>query len=130
MNRQAHIIFILHTYVRMEIHEVESIVRGYHIYKDIWSAAVGSTLSCWQERFNPHDSYAVAVIKDDVAVGHVPRNISVACSAFLRRGGVITCTITGVRQYSSDLLQGGLEIPCRLTFSGSTKEVGKIQKRH
>lgn len=63
-----------------------------------------------------------------MVVGHVPRNISVACSAFLRRAGALTCTVTGVRQYSSDLPQGGLEIPCRLTFSASTKEVGKIQK--
>ena len=52
----------------METYEVESVVRGYHIYKDIWSAAVGSTLSCRHERFNPHDSYAAAVIKDDVAI--------------------------------------------------------------
>ena len=63
----------------METHEVESIVRGYHIYKDIWSAAVGS---------NPHDSYAVTMIKDDVAAKK--------CGMF--RGGVMTCTITGVRQ--------------------------------
>ena len=68
------------------------------------------------------------MIKDNVLVGHVPRNISVACSAFLRRGGIITCTITGARQYSSDLPQGGLEIPCRLTFSASSKEISKIKK--
>ena len=89
----------------METHEAESIVRGYHIYKDIWSAAVGS---------NPHDSYAVAMIKDDVAAKKY--------FSGMFRGGVMTCTITGVRQYSSDLPQGGL------TFSGSTKEVETIQK--
>ena len=81
--KRCDIIIILRACVsRMETHEVESAVRGYHIYKDIWSAAVGSTLSCRQERFNPHDSYAVAVIKDDVVVGHVPRNISVAYLQF------------------------------------------------
>ena len=65
------------------------------------------------------------MIKDDVVVGHVPRNISVECSAFLRRGGIITCTITGARQYSSDLPQGGLKIPCRFTFSASSEEISK-----
>jgi len=101
----------------VESFEVESVVRGYHIYKDIWSAAVGTTLPCRQESFNPHDSYAVALIKDDLVVGHVPRNISVICSAFLRRGGIITGTVTEVRQYSNDLPQGGLEVPCHLKFS-------------
>ena len=38
-----------------------------------------------------------------------------------------TCTITGARQYSSDLPQGGLEIPSCLTFSAS-KEISKIKK--
>ena len=68
----------------VESYEVESVVRGYHIYKDIWSAAVGTTPPCRQESFSPHDSYTVAIIKDDVVVGQVPRNISVVYSAFLR----------------------------------------------
>ena len=41
----------------VELYEVEPIVRGYYIYKEIWSAAVGSTLPCLQERFNTHDIY-------------------------------------------------------------------------
>ena len=40
----------------VELYEVESVVQGYYIYKEIWSAAVGSTLPCLQERFNTHDS--------------------------------------------------------------------------
>jgi len=63
---------------------------------------------------NPSDPYAVAMTHGGVIVGYVPRNISV-CSAFLRRGGIMTCVVAGVRQYSSDLLQGGLEVPCKLT---------------
>ena len=42
---------------------VESMVRGYHVYKDVWSAAVGQRLPCKQERDNPHDPYAVAVME-------------------------------------------------------------------
>ena len=42
---------------------VESVVRGYHLYKDVWSAAVGQRLPCQQERGNPHDPYAVAVME-------------------------------------------------------------------
>ena len=37
-------------------------------------------------------------------------------SIFIRRGGFIVCVVTGLRQYSADLPQGGLEVPCCYTF--------------
>lgn len=61
-------------------------------------------------------------------VGHVPRRISSICSVFLRRGGSITCTVTGSRHYSGDLPQGGLELPCTLKFEGREKEITKVKK--
>ena len=57
---------------------------GYHIYKDIWEARVGEELSCEQEIGNSMDLYAVAVVKNDVTIGHIPRRISLVCSLFLR----------------------------------------------
>ena len=40
-------------------------------------------------------------------VGHVPRTISVPCGLFLKKGGTISCVVTGPRQprarYSRDL---------------------------
>ena len=63
-----------------------------------------------------HDLFAVKVLKTDEIVGHLPKRISSTCSIFLRKGGTITCTINGERRYSRDLAQGGLEIPCLLTF--------------
>ena len=41
----------------VKLYEVESVVRGY--YKEIWSAAVGSSLPCLQERFDTNDNYAI-----------------------------------------------------------------------
>ena len=49
-------------------------------------------------------------------VGHVPRTISTLCSMFLLRGGRIEYEVIGARRYSRDLPQGGLELPCILTF--------------
>ena len=72
---------------------------GYHSLEE---------LSCRQEGGNRHNPYAVAVLKGTIVAGHVPRKISAACSLFLRRQGTILCTITGVRQFSNDLPQGGL----------------------
>ena len=40
---------------------VKLCVRGYHIYHDIWEAAVGETLVCLREPRNSHDRHAVAV---------------------------------------------------------------------
>ena len=43
------------------------------------------------------------------------------CSAFIRLGGVIDSInyiVEGTRRYSSDLPQGGIEIPCELILKG------------
>ncbi len=50
---------------------VEAMVRGYHAYKDIWTAVVGEELPCQRQRANPRDPFAVAVLKDEAIVGHV-----------------------------------------------------------
>ena len=71
---------------------IEAMVRGYHVYKEIWCAAVGEELSCMREVENYRDPFAVAVVRSGVIVGHVPRKISSVCSMFLRRGGTISCS--------------------------------------
>ena len=107
---------------------VEAMVRGYHVYKDVWSAALGEQLSCQREPTNTRDPLAVEVVRSLVTVGHIPRKISSICSMFLLRGGTITCRVTASRRYSGDLPQGGLEIPCLLTFKGTMKDIAKITR--
>ena len=43
----------------VELYEVESVVRSYYVYKEIWSTTVGSSLPCLQKRFDTHNSYAI-----------------------------------------------------------------------
>lgn len=105
-----------------------SCVRGYHMYKDKWAATLGEDLECTREPTNASDRYAVAVIKGGNVVGHLPREISIICSLFLRRGSSIRCTVSGTRRYSADLPQGGLEIPCILLFKAKAKEMTKLKK--
>ena len=38
------------------------------------------------------------------------------------------CTITGIRSYSADLPQGGLEVPYELRFKGNSQDVAKLRK--
>ena len=55
---------------------VESVVRGYHVYKDDWSPSVGDEFELEIEELNRHDRYAVAIKVSGDIVGHVPREFS------------------------------------------------------
>ena len=106
---------------------VQAMVRGYHIYQSIWDAACdGELLNCERQLGNPHDISAVAVKKGSIVVGHVPRVISIICSIFIWRGSTIVCRVNGSRRYSSDLPQGGLEVPCVLVFK--TMQAAETEK--
>ena len=110
--------------------EFNSCIRGHHIYKDVWTPVVEEGLNCRREEGNISDPYAVAVIKSGNIVGHMPHRISTACNLFIQKTGVIVCKVTGPRRYSSDLPQGGLEVPCRLAFHGDSnlKLVAKLSR--
>ena len=47
--------------LKMPVFALSSMVRGYHVYKDIWDADEGEILDCVRETTNHHDLYAVAV---------------------------------------------------------------------
>ena len=38
---------------------LDSCVRGYHVYKDLWNATPGETLTCIRERGNRNDVFAI-----------------------------------------------------------------------
>ena len=76
----------------------DSVVRGYHVYEDVWEASHGELLNCERETGNTFDPFAACVKKHDDIVGHVPRKISAIYSLFLQRGGRIQCEVTGTMQ--------------------------------
>ena len=45
----------------METFQIESCVRGHHIYKGIWNSSSGEKLTCSREIENTKDLFAVAV---------------------------------------------------------------------
>jgi len=91
--------------------EIEALVRGYHVCKDVWSAVIDEEFPCKREDGNRFDPFAVAVCNGDIVIGHVPRKISSVCSLYMyiRRGGEIHCRVTGSKCFSADLEQGGLK---------------------
>lgn len=84
---------------------------------------MGEFLSVEKEEGNPHDRFAVAVVKGEEIVGHVPREVSQAFYAFLSHGGTITCKVTGHRQHGK-----GLEVPCRFTLHGRQKLISRVTR--
>ena len=112
----------------MEEKTKEMCVRGYHVYHKVWDAVIGQMLECERETHNEKDRYAVAVMQEGRVVGHLPRKYSRVCSLFLKKGGSISCTVTGKRRFSADLNQGGLEIPCLVTFKSSRRNIEKLAK--
>ena len=104
-------------------------IRGYHEYKHVWgNPSEDDELICECEVGNAHDTHAVAIRKnisrETRTVGHIPRKISSLCSIFIRCGGTICCKVNGHQCYSYDLPQGGLEVPCILTFVMRRERMG------
>ena len=104
---------------------VNSMVRGYHVYQEVWEVHIDEVLPCVKEAGNRHYPYAITVKKDELVVGHLPCKIS---CIFIWQGGKIYCTTTDSRRYSGDLAQGGMEAPCTLTFKTTDKH--ESEKAH
>ena len=85
-------------------YEFYSVVRGFHEYQSIWAPVLGEKLPCKREIHNPHDSFAVAVTKDRMVIGHLLRRFSAIFWSFLRSG-----SITYIELESNDTV----EILCR-----------------
>ena len=107
---------------------VDSVIRGYHVYKDIWVPTIGEILFCEQEPGNKEDRFAVAILSHGNIVGHVPRTILRIYWYFIQHQESILCEVTGNRQYSRDLRQGGLDIPCMYHFTHTRQTI--VNKLH
>ena len=71
-----------------------SVIRGHRVYKAICTPALQEELIVKAEDGNIHDERAMAVVKEDNVVGHMPRSISRVSCFFLKRGGRILCRVS------------------------------------
>ena len=101
-----------------------SAIHGYHVYKTIWIPEIGEKLITKRERLNEHDRFTVATMEGRLIVGHVPREISKLCCLFMKKGGRLTCTVTGPRRRST-ISEGALEV---LSFEGPPELLKKFSK--
>jgi len=100
---------------------IDSTIRQHHVYKEIWTPIIGEELACAD-----YDPYAVKV---GTVVGHIQCRISATCNLLLKQGGTILFTVSGPRLYTHHLPNGGLDVPCKLSFDGTSHLViKKLQK--
>ena len=104
-----------------------SYARGYHAYMKIWNPVDGEVLVCTRETDNPHDNYAVSIIRNLYVVGHVPLGLSKTLSNFLSLpASTILCIVTGKRVNRGAGL--GLEIPVMYQARGHEKAIQWLEK--
>ena len=68
-----------------EVYTYDSVIRGHHAYKLIWTPRMGEQLPLRCEDNNVRGA-AVAVMKGIVVVGHLPRVLARTVFYFLKRG--------------------------------------------
>ena len=73
---------------------LESVIRGHHIYKQIWQLLVRETLTLEREKGNDH---AVSLHKHATVLGRALQEFSRVFWHFLRHGETITCEVTNRR---------------------------------
>ena len=98
----------------------ETLNNGYHIYKVVWKPTIAEKLQADQELGNEADKFAMKVVKNNKIVGHLPREYLRTLWYFIARGRKICVEVTGRRSHCKQLC-GGMEMPCRLVFSCSSK---------
>ena len=100
---------------------------GYHAYMKIWNPVNGAVLVCTRETDNPHDNYAVSIIRNSYVVGHVPLGLSKTFSNFLSLPvSTMLCIVTGKRLNRGAGL--GLEILVMYQARGHEKALQWLEK--
>ena len=95
--------------------EFMSVIRVFHVYQKVLETQLNEKLHC------EYDKNAVAIIRDDQIVGHIPQVNSKVCAFYIRRGGTIKCRVIGKRQHGL-----GLEILCIYIFKGNEKDTNAL----
>ena len=103
---------------------VESVVRGHHVYKEIWTPELGEVQTVCKELDNIHDRHAICVKKDRAIVGYVPRELSRTMDVFIEKGGVVTCTVCHRETQKGK----GLEVPCVYCLEAKKRLMTKVQR--
>ena len=106
-------------------------LRGYHVYRSVWTPKQQEVLDARQESNNPYDPYAIAAWNRASApdpnkvVGHLPNEISRFTWFIIAHGAVVTVRVISPKYRRSPLIRGGLEIPIEVCASMANSDENK-----
>ena len=96
--------------------EFFSAIRGYHYCRNTWNPEESEVLHCSHELENAFGLFAIKTCKPEgQIVGHLPMEIARVTKFLLDRWAVIIATLNTTNYRRSPLVQGGLEIACKVT---------------
>ena len=121
-----------HPIVLITTMDLETFIKGHHVYKDIWTPKQGEQLDFLMEPDNGMDKFTVCVKINDKIVAHLKRitsgRFAKAIFYFLRSDAHSSAwaKVTGKR---FNLCDGeGMQIPCKLSPSGQPTDVSLLRK--
>ena len=112
--------------------EIDSFVKGYHEYENIWISKIGETLSTEREPGNLVDKYAVCVKRNNEIVGHLQfgkdGKFAKTVLYFFRADEYGSCDVL-IKGKPVNLGDGdGMQVPCSLNFTGRKKFIDILEK--
>ena len=119
----------MNSYVMRYVTEFDSIIRGYHIYKDMWAAEIGSILYTKpddREEARASDRYSIGIYTETTSktlIGHVPVEFSPLIHHFLSAhpDNQVMVTVIGKRRK-----EHGLVVPARYRLYSVEKKIDEI----
>lgn len=112
--------------------EMESYVKGYHVYRSFWTPIIDEILETRRQPENQMDKYAVCVLKDARVVGHLKKGsngrFAKTIFYFLRSDAHAKCSvrITGEPVNLGD--KEGMQVPCVLQFEGQSRFIELLKQ--
>ena len=84
-------------------------IRGFHVYRDVWSPEENEELIGLHEERNAFDMFAIKTCRmgDRTTVGHLLREISRPTKHFFHRRAKVTAKLLSTNYRKSQLFQGG-----------------------
>ena len=112
--------------------EVASYVKGYHVYKRVWTTISNEVLQICREPENPTNKYAACVLKDGKVIGHLKkgsnRRFAKTIFYFLRSDTYAKCCVK-ITGKLVNLADGeGMQVPCMLELEGQGRYIDVLKQ--
>ena len=112
--------------------DLETFIKGHHVYKDIWTPEQGEQLDVLVEPNTRMDKFAVCVKINEKIVGPLKKGTSgrfAKTILYFRRSDAYSSAWAKVSGIRCNLDDGeGMQVPCKLSLSGQPKFVSLLRK--